>query len=89
MFRRLFYALFFVAFLVPGAVSAYLAYGRYLTWAGCADAYGRCFDATGAQLIDTSGIALAYASITFVLALLVLWALVGVLRPSRRAAAHA
>ncbi len=84
MFRRLFYALLFFAFVVPGLVSAYLLYVRYLAWAACTDQYGRCFDAAGAQQIETTGIALAYASITFVLAMLTLWALAGVLRRRRR-----
>ncbi|MBL8566063.1 MAG: hypothetical protein JNM89_10125 [Hyphomicrobiaceae bacterium] len=84
MFRRLFYALLFLAFVVPGLVSAYLLYIRYLTWASCTDRYGRCFDAAGVQQIDITGIALAYTSITFVLAMLTLWAMAGMLRRKRR-----
>lgn len=89
MFRRLFYALCFLAFVVPALVSGYLLHVRYLAWASCADHYGRCFDAAGAQQIDTTGIALAYAAITFTLTLLTLWALVGVLRRRRPRLAHA
>lgn len=85
MFRRLFYTVLLLAFAAPGLLAAWLLHVRYLDWARCTDEYGRCFDAaTGAQMLDTTGIALAYASITFVLALLALWALVGVLRPRRR-----
>ncbi|MGD9786119.1 MAG: hypothetical protein AB7E80_06500 [Hyphomicrobiaceae bacterium] len=83
MFRRLFYMLLLVAFLAAGALSAYLLWGHYLAWLGCTDAYGRCFDASGAQNLPATGIPMAYAAITFVLSLLTLWALVGVLRPRR------
>ncbi|MFN3868534.1 MAG: hypothetical protein ACK4MF_05655 [Hyphomicrobiaceae bacterium] len=85
MFRRLFYAVLLLVFAAPGLLSAWLLHARYLEWARCTDQYGRCFDATtGAQMLDTTGITLAYAAITFVLALLALWALGGMLRPRRR-----
>lgn len=84
MFRRLFYAVLFLVFLAAGSLSAYFLYGYAITWHACADAYGRCFDAAGAQDLPATGIPMAYAAITFVLAMLTLWALVHMLRGRRR-----
>lgn len=85
MLRRLFYSLLFLGFLALSLGSAYFLRGRYDAWQGCADTWGRCHDAaTGLQLLEPTGIAMAYGSFTFVLALLTLWSLTGMLRSRRR-----
>ncbi len=86
MFRRLFYLVFLLPFLAAGAFSAFLLQKHALTWWACKDAWGLCF-ADASSALDRAapmGIPLAYAAITFVLALLSLWALWGVVRPARR-----